>query len=51
MEQTATYIVTCLAISGGDIVIEIVVGEELEQEHGVVPEQNQLQHRWHEKLI
>ncbi len=44
MEQAATYIVACLAISGGYVVIEIVVREELEQEHGIVPEQNQLQH-------
>jgi hypothetical protein len=37
MEQTSANIVTCLAVWRGDIIVEIVVREELEQDYGVIP--------------
>jgi len=41
MEQTSANIITSLAIWGSDIIIEVMVGEELEQNDSVIPEQYQ----------
>jgi hypothetical protein len=45
MEQTSANIIASLAIWGSNIIIEVMVGEELEQEYGVIPNQYQFQHR------